>query len=303
MAPERAVTLTQRWVADHLPPRPERSHKGTFGRVLVVAGSLEYAGAALLTGMGAARAGAGLVCLATPESVGLRLLGLVPELTALLLPEEAVGLVAPAGWRQLTTAAREYDAAVVGPGLGRHAATLRRTANLLAELRQPVVIDADGLTALAGRDRWWRTVTAPAVLSPHPGEFARLLRGATAPPADDDAEREKAAHDASRLWEHVVVLKGANTVIATPDGRVFRSAVATPALATAGSGDVLAGAIGALLAAGLAPVDAATVGVAVHAAAGLLAEQRIGMAGVLASDVARLLPDAISVLRGDGAAR
>ena len=300
---ERGTTLTQRWVAEHLPPRPARSHKGTFGRVLVVAGSLEYAGAALLTGLGAARAGAGLVCLATPESVGLRLLGLVPELTALLLPEEALGLVAPAGWRQLTTAAHEYDAAVVGPGLGRHAATLRRTAHLLSDLRQPVVIDADGLTALAARERWWRTVSAPAVLSPHPGEFARLLRGGAAPPEDDDAAREEAANEAARLWEHVVVLKGANTVIAAPDGQLLRSAVATSALATAGSGDVLAGAIGAMLAAGLPPLDAAAVGVAVHAAAGLLAEQQIGSAGVLATDVARLLPEAISVLRGHEAKR
>jgi NAD(P)H-hydrate epimerase len=290
-------TLTPRWVADHLPPRPPISHKGTFGRVLVIAGSLEFSGASILTGLGAARAGAGLVCLATPESVGLRLLGLVPELTSLLLPEEAVGLVAPAGWRQLSAAAGQYDAIVVGPGLGRHAATLRRTAHLLGELRRPVVVDADGLTALAGRDRWWRTLTAPAVLSPHPGEFSRLLK-ADAPPGDDDAARESAALQAARLWEHVVVLKGANTVVAAPDGALLRSAVATPALATAGSGDVLAGAIGAMLAAGLEPLDAAGVSVAVHAAAGLLAEQRIGVAGVLASDIAGLLPEAMTVLRG-----
>jgi NAD(P)H-hydrate epimerase len=296
---ERSTTLTPRWVADHLPARPPISHKGTFGRVLVIAGSLEFAGASLLTGLGAARAGAGLVCLATPESVGLRLIGLAPELTSLLLPEEAVGLVAPAGWRQLTAAAGQYDAIVVGPGLGRHAATLRRTAHLLGELRRPVVVDADGLTALAGRDRWWRTLTAPAVLSPHPGEFARLLRG-EAPPGDDDAARETAAVQAARLWEHVVVLKGANTVVAAPDGSLLRSVVATPALATAGSGDVLAGAIGAMLAGGLEPIDAAGVSVAVHAAAGVLAEQRIGLAGVLASDIAGLLPEAMTVLRGGG---
>jgi NAD(P)H-hydrate epimerase len=295
-----ATTLTQKWVAGHLPEREQRGHKGTFGRVLVVAGSLEFVGAALLTGLGAARAGAGLVCLATPESVGLRLMGRVPELTALLLPEEAVGLVAPTGWRQLTAAAREYDAAVIGPGLGRHAATLRRVAALLSELQSPVVVDADGLTALAGRDRWWRGLTS-AVLTPHPGEFARLTKGAEVPAADDDAGRETAASQAARLWEHVVVLKGANTVVAAPDGTVLRSAVATPALATAGSGDVLAGAIGAFLAVGLAPLDAAGVGVAVHAAAGLLAEQRIGSAGVLASDIAGLLPEAIAVLRSGAA--
>jgi NAD(P)H-hydrate epimerase len=161
-----------------------------------------------------------------------------------------------------------------------------------------VVVDADGLTALAGRDRWWRTISAQAVLSPHPGEFARLLRSDDVPAGDDDAAREAAAIQAARLWEHVVVLKGANTVVAAPDGTLLRSAVATPALATAGSGDVLAGAIGAMLAAGLDPVDAAGVSVAVHAAAGVLAEQRIGLAGVLASDIAGLLPEAMTVLRG-----
>src|SRR5574338_149121 len=119
-------SLTQRWVASRLPARPPRAHKGTFGRVLVVAGSMEYAGAALLAGMGAARSGAGLVCLATPESVGLRLLGLAPELTALLLPEEAPGLASPVGWRRLTSEARGYDALVVGPGVGRHPSAQRR---------------------------------------------------------------------------------------------------------------------------------------------------------------------------------
>ncbi|MGH2463622.1 MAG: ADP-dependent NAD(P)H-hydrate dehydratase, partial [Candidatus Limnocylindria bacterium] len=188
-------------------------------------------------------------------------------------------------------------------GLGRHAATLRRTARLLADLRQPVVINADGLTALSSRERWWRTISAPAVLSPHPGEFARLLQRGAAPPSDDDAAREQAANDAARLWDHVVVLKGANTVIAAPDGQLLRSAVATPALATAGSGDVLAGAIGAMLAGGLDPLDAAGVGVAIHAAAGLLAEQRIGSAGVLAADIAGLLPEAIALLRGGEASR
>ena len=238
------------------------------------------------------------MCLATPESVGLRLLGLVPELTSLLLPEEALGLVAPAGWRLLDAATREFDAVVVGPGLGRHAATLRRTANFLAEITQPVVIDADALTALAGRrtlvayrDRARRSSARTPASSP------ASCAARNVPPDDDDAAREAAAIQAARLWEHVVVLKGANTVIAAPDGQVLRSAVATPALATAGSGDVLAGAIGALLAGGASPLDAAAAGVAVHAAAGLLAEQRIGTAGVLASDIARLLPEAITVLR------
>ena len=292
------VGLTQGWVAKRLPPRPQRAHKGTFGRLLIVAGSLEFSGAALLTGLGALRAGVGLACLATPEAVGTRLLGLVPELTAMLLVEEAPGLTAPAGWRRLANEAPAYAALVIGPGLGRQPATLRRARNFIGEIQHPAVVDADALIALAEVQRWWQPIHAPLVLTPHPGEFARLVRR---PPgealADDDDERAEAARQAAARWGQVVVLKGAHTVIASPDGDLLRSDIATPALATAGSGDVLAGAIGAFLAAGLAPFDAAGCGVAVHGAAGLLAEDRIGRAGVVARDIANLLPNAMEQLR------
>jgi ADP-dependent NAD(P)H-hydrate dehydratase / NAD(P)H-hydrate epimerase len=286
------VQLTARWVADRLPARGDEAHKGTFGRVLVVAGSLEYAGAALLAGLGAARAGAGLVCLATPETVGIRLLGAVPELTAMLLAEEAPGLVGPAGWRRLETDARQYDAVVVGPGLGRHPATQRRLRGFIGELRLPTVVDADALNALAAEERWWRGVHAPTVLTPHPVEFARLLRRSDGVP-DGDAARLEAAGSAATSWGQTVVLKGPRTVVAGADGELVRSDVATPSLATAGSGDVLSGAIGAFLAGGCAPLDAAGCGVAAHGAAGLLAEGRIGRAGVMAHDIAALLPQAI----------
>jgi NAD(P)H-hydrate epimerase len=291
------VGLTQGWVAKRLPERPPRAHKGTFGRLLIVAGSLEYAGAAMLTGLGAIRAGVGLACLATPETVGARLLGLVPELTAMLLVEEAPGITSPAGWRRLTTEAPAFEAVVIGPGLGRQPATLRRARSFIAELRHPAVVDADGLVALAEVQRWWQPMRAPLVLTPHPGEFARLARlpdGESLP--DDDARRAEAAREAAMRWRQVVVLKGAHTVIASPDGDLLRSGIATPALATAGSGDVLAGVIGAFLAAGLEPIEAAGCGVAVHGAAGLLAEDRIGRSGVVARDVANLLPTAMQQL-------
>lgn len=290
--------LTQGWVAKRLPARPPRAHKGTFGRLLIVAGSLEYAGAALLTGLGAIRAGVGLACLATPETVGIRLLGIVPELTAMLLVEEAPGLTAPAGWRRLATEAPGYAALVIGPGLGRQPATLRRARNFITELKRPAVVDADGLIALAEVQRWWPSIKGTLVLTPHPGEFARLSRLPDGDVlSDDDAERGEAARQAAERWGQVVVLKGAHTVIAAPNGDLLRSDIATPALATAGSGDVLAGAIGAFLAAGLGPYDAAGCGVAVHGAAGLLAEDRIGRAGAVARDIANLLPTAIEQLR------
>jgi ADP-dependent NAD(P)H-hydrate dehydratase / NAD(P)H-hydrate epimerase len=290
-------SLTQRWVADRLPARPERAHKGDFGRVLVIAGSAEYPGAAILAGLGAMRAGAGMVQVATADSVAQRLAGAVPELTWMVLDEEAPGLIAPSGWRRATGEAESFDAVVIGPGLGRQPATQRRTRNLVSGLRTPAVVDADGLNALADADRWWQGLRARLVLTPHPGEFGRLT-SAQLPAADDEPGRAAAAGEAAARWGQVVVLKGAHSVIASPDGELIRSSVATPALATAGSGDVLTGVIGAFLAAGAEPFVAAAAGVAVHGAAGLLAEDRMGRAGVIARDIAGLLPEAIEKLRG-----
>jgi len=293
------ASITRRWVAERLPDRPDRAHKGTFGRVLVVGGSIDYPGAALLTALGAMRAGAGVVRVAAAESVVARLAGSIPEVTWMSLDEEAPGLIAPGGWRRVTAESAEYDAAVIGPGLGRQPATQRRTRQLAAAIRIPTVVDADGLNALAGGSRWWQGLRAALVLTPHPGEFARLT-GAEAPEADDDDGRAAAAGDAARDWNQIVVLKGARSVVAAPDGTLLRSDVATAALATAGSGDVLAGAVAALLVAGTEPLVAAACAVAIHAKAGLLAAERLGRAGVIATDIAALLPEAIEHLRGDG---
>jgi len=297
MAPGGADAITQRWLAEHLPARDDRAHKGTFGRVLVVAGSLEYPGAAVLAGLGALRAGAGLVRVAAAEAVQARMAGSVPELAWMVLDEEAAGLIGPGGWRALTAESPAYDAVVVGPGLGRLPTTQRRTRSLITALGRPAVVDADGLNALAGGSRWWRDMHTALVLTPHPGEFARLT-GAAAPDARDDPGREAAASEAAVRWGQVVVLKGAHTVVAAPDGAVLRLTIATAALATPGSGDVLAGAIGAFLAAGLAPFAAAGCGVGIHAAAGLLAEERIGSSGAIAGDIARLLPEVRRLLSG-----
>lgn len=296
--PEAARPITQRWLAEHLPPRPERAHKGDFGRLLVVAGSIDYPGAALLTGLGAMRAGAGLVRIATGESVAARLAGRIPEVTWMALDEEAPGLLSPGGWRRLATESPDYDAVVIGPGLGRQPSTLRRARSLIVSLRPPAVVDADGLNALAGAARWWQGVRGSLVLTPHPGEFARLI-GEEPPASDDDEARATAAGAAAVRWGQVVVLKGAHSVVADPGGRLLQSGVASPALAGAGSGDVLSGVVGAFLASGSEPFEAAACGVAVHAAAGLLAEQRIGRAGVMAGDIAGLLPEAMEQLRGD----
>ncbi len=296
--PAAAQSITQRWVARNLPSRPERAHKGDFGRVLIVAGSIDYPGAALLAALGALRTGAGLVRVATAESVAARVAGAVPEVTWMALDEEAPGLIAPGGWRRVTAEAGDYDALVIGPGLGSQPATHRRARQLVASLGMPAVVDADGLNALAEQARWWQGISSSLVLTPHSGEFARLT-GEDAPAGDDDDARAAAAVDAALRWKQVVVLKGAHSIVAAPGGELYRSNVATPTLATAGSGDVLAGAIGAFLAAGAEPIVAAGLAVAVHGAAGLIAAERIGSTGVMARDIANLLPEAIGQLRGD----
>ena len=288
--------ITQRWVARHLPPRPSRAHKGDFGRVLVLAGSIDYPGAALLTALGAMRAGAGLVRVATAESVAARLASAIPEITWMALDEEAPGLISPGGWRRVTTEAARFDAVVLGPGLGSQPATQRRARQFTSTIAVPAVIDADGLNALADGSRWWQGLRAPLVLTPHPGEFARLT-GQPPPASEDDEARAEAALQAATRWDLVVVLKGAHSVVAEPGGTVLASAIGTPALATAGSGDVLAGAVGAFLGAGCEPMAAAACAVAVHGAAGLMAAERIGSAGVMARDIAALLPEAIEQLR------
>jgi NAD(P)H-hydrate epimerase len=276
-----------------LPERPVRGHKGTFGRLLVVAGSLDYAGSALLVCLAAGRAGAGLVTLAVPESLQPLFAAKVIEATTMALPEDDVEEVEPddALARILD---HEHDAIVVGPGLRPGLTTVELIRRLLAvddDGAPPAVVDAEALRSLAAEDEWWLGVRRPCVLTPHTGEFARLRAASgIAPGADgdllgDDAARALAAGDAARRWGQVVVLKGARTVVAAPDGRLARATFENPAMASGGTGDVLSGTIGALLAQHLDPFAAARLGVFLHGTAGEAVRDRLGDAGLLASDL------------------
>jgi NAD(P)H-hydrate epimerase len=299
---EAATTLDDRTVASLLPERPVRGHKGTFGKLLVLAGSLDYAGAALLVCRAAGRAGAGLVTLAVPESLQPLFAAKVVEATTMALPEDDVEEVdpEPAIARILD---HEHDAIVLGPGLRPGLATTELVRRLLGpgdeEDPAPIVLDAEALRSMATLGEWWAGPTRPAVLTPHPGEFARLRAGAGVDAAEDgdlatdDAARSRAAKDAAARWGMVVVLKGARTVIADPDGTVSVAPFENPALASGGTGDVLAGIIGAFLAQGLAPAAAARAGVYIHGMAGDLVRERLGDAGLLASD----LPDVVPLVR------
>ena len=269
-----------------LPARPADAHKGSFGRVLVLAGSANYPGAAILAASAAYRAGAGLVTLATAASLVSALVAAMPEVTYLPLEDgPRRGALDATGAADLHRALPQYDAFVVGCGLGRDPATSSLVRQLLrdsnaARLRA-IVIDADGLNALSA-EAWAREVVAPFILTPHPGEMARLLNAET---AEVQQQRLALAQSRAAAWGGTVVLKGANTVIAGADGRARISPVALSALATAGTGDVLAGAIGGLVAQGMDPFDAASLGVYLHGNAGERAARALGSAGTTARDV------------------
>lgn len=294
-----AVRLDDETMALLLPERPKRGHKGTFGKLLVIAGSLDYAGAALLVCRAAGRAGAGLVTLAVPESLQPLFAAKVVEATTMALPEDDVEEVDPEP-ALAKILDHEHDALVIGPGLRPSLAAADLLRLLLTVTDEPtaapVVLDAEALRTLASADAWWTMVRRPCVLTPHAGEFARLRTGSAHDPVDDgdlnedDAARVRAATVAAAEWGQVVVLKGANTVIAAPDGRSAVAPFENPAMASGGTGDVLAGVIGALLAQGLGPFDAARAGVYLHGMAGELVRERLGDAGLLASDLADALP-------------
>jgi hydroxyethylthiazole kinase-like uncharacterized protein yjeF len=306
-------------VANLLPARPVGGHKGTFGWAMVVAGSVNYTGAAALAGTAAARAGVGLVTLALPQAIHLSVAARLSEATFLLLPDDT-GVLAPGAVKVLVDKLGSYAALLVGPGLGhekpteefidelfggpkmahrRHVGFAHQGGEDAAEKESAklpaLVVDADGLNLLAKRDKWWESLPAGTVLTPHPGEMARLMGSTT---QEVQADRLGCAARMAAKWGHVVVLKGAYTVVAAPDGRVTVLPFANPALATAGSGDVLAGAIVGMRAQGLAAFEAALVGGYLHGLAGELARESLGDAGVVAGDLAAMLPLAIRRLKG-----
>jgi NAD(P)H-hydrate epimerase len=266
--------------------------------VLVVAGSANYTGAAVLASIGALRAGAGLVTLASTAPVRAAVAALLPEVTHLPLPEADDGIDATAG-DAIVRALPAYSALLIGPGLGLAPGTQAMVRGVLtapAVASMPVVIDADALNALSRMPGWSNEVKAPAVLTPHPGEIARRL-GNTA--SDVQASRVATATDAAANWRQTVVLKGAHSIVAQPGGEALISPHATAVLATAGTGDVLAGAIAGLIAQGLEPYDAAGLGVYLHGAAGETFSSEYGHSGMLASELGPAIARVAHQLRRD----
>jgi hydroxyethylthiazole kinase-like uncharacterized protein yjeF len=280
------------WVSLALPPRPLDSHKGTYGTALIVAGSANFTGAALLAGRAAYRMGAGLVTLAVAEILHAPLAGHFPEATWLLLPHEE-GFISEKASQTVLENVGRITAMLVGCGFGQRETTARFLGKLLeGKGLPPMVIDADGLKLLKQQAEWAKRLPAPAVLTPHPGEMSVLT---DLPVSQIQSDRLETARKFSRTWGHVVVLKGAFTVIAEPEGRTAVIPVASPALAHAGTGDVLAGLITGLRAQGTPAFKAAVAGAWIHASAGLRAAEAMGgTASVLAGDVLHYSVEALA---------
>jgi len=292
----RRQVVDRNWVRAVLPPRPLDAHKSTFGVVLVVAGSINYSGAALLAGKSAFRSGAGWVTLAVPAPLCAALAGSFIEATWLPLPHEQ-GRIAREGCGVILENLDRITTLLVGPGLGMELTTGAFLEDLLrkgAGDLPPMVIDADGLKLLAQIPKWAGLLPAPAILTPHPGEMS-IITGL--PVQEIQSKRVEIAEKFAGEWGHVVVLKGAFTVIAAPDGQTAIIPVATPALARAGTGDVLAGLIAGLRAQGMEAFEAATAGAWIHAQSGLSAADNLGStAAVLAGDVLAAVSDILAEL-------
>ena len=281
-------------VAGWAPRRPADAHKRSTGVVLVIAGSRDMTGAAVLATSAAYRAGAGLVTLAAPPPVVSVARERLVEAIFLPLAETPEGAVDVSAWPAVEERLASVDAVAIGPGLGRHPGTAALVRRVVAESPVPVVLDADGLNAFAGDAGPLADRASAAILTPHAGEFARLTGlGAGEVAADRLGHVRKAAAE----WRCVVLLKGPRTLVVDPSGNARVNPTGGPALATGGTGDVLTGTIAALTARGLAPFDAAAAGAFLHGAAGDLAAE-LGGEGTIASDVASLLPDAVAGLPG-----
>jgi hydroxyethylthiazole kinase-like uncharacterized protein yjeF len=296
-APDAGPDLLRPPDAVRLPPRPPDGHKGTFGTVVVVAGSMGLTGAAYLTSTAAARSGAGMVRLLVAQGIYPILATKCTEVMATPVPEVAPGTVGHSAYDAIMRHLRTASAAVVGPGLGRDSSTWRLVHDLVGRAQCPLVLDADALNALADNRRSLSRLGKGRVLTPHPGEMSRLTGR---PVPEIQADRAEAARKAAAEWGAVVVLKGARTVVARPDGEVSEDPHEVPALASGGTGDVLSGVIAALMAQGSDPFEAAVTGVYVHAASGRRISGRLGDSGLLASDLLPELPLTMDVLRRGG---
>lgn len=274
--------ITTEMVRACFSPRPLDSNKGTFGRVLLVAGSYGMAGAAILAAKAVLRSGAGLVTVATPRCIYPIVAAAVPEATFLPLDEDANGRISPETVEPIVCVAQRADALVLGCGLGCSQTVAQLVVQLRRRVTCPIVLDADGINAVKPHMLIEETALAPLILTPHPGEMARLLDSTI---DDVQSHREEITRRFADDYGVVLTLKGYHTLIAAPTRPLLQNDTGNPGMATGGSGDVLAGLIGGLAAQGIDPYDAAMCGVYIHGAAGDRAAQRLSQHAMLPSDM------------------
>jgi NAD(P)H-hydrate epimerase len=277
-----------------LPRRQRDTHKGDFGRVLIVGGARCYPGAVQLAARAALRAGAGLVTVLVPDFLYGVMASGTPEWIVETTPSNPTGSIEGDAARSWRDRLREFDAVLMGPGMTAHADTALWVRQWLRDVQVPLVLDADALNVLAGQAHWLERASGPVVVTPHPGEFARLFGVDQATLQADRAGHARRAADQSGA---TVLLKGHHSVVAHPDQPAWINLTGNPGMATAGAGDVLAGVVVALLGQGIAPFEAARAAAYLHGRAGDLAADRLGEAGVIASDLIEHLPLAAANLR------
>ncbi len=278
-----------------LPQRPMDGHKGYFGKVLFVAGASRYLGAPYFSAMSFLKAGGGLSYLATPRSIAPFIANKGSEIVFLPQEETESGSLALSNLDRLLETASDMEMVVLGPGVSLDEETQQLVREIAARVEKPLLVDGDGLTAIASQREAIERRKAPTVLTPHPGEMARLTGLSV---GEVLANRVDVLQDAAKSWNAVIVLKGAHSLIGYPDGRVFVNLSGNPGMATAGSGDVLTGTIAAMFGAHKFDLPEATrMGVFMHGLAGDLAADEIGEDGLVAGDILNYLPDALEHFR------
>jgi hydroxyethylthiazole kinase-like uncharacterized protein yjeF len=281
--------LTADLVRCLLPKRDSDGHKGTFGHLLVVGGSEGLTGSVTLTATSALKTGAGMVTIGLPRSLCPIVEAKTLEVMTKSLAETEERTISTEALESLVIISRKMKATVIGPGLSRNTNTRDLVLNYLQRADLPLVVDADGLTALAGQEEITANIKTPLILTPHPGEMAKLMGLSTAQVQD---ERLNVALACARKYHAYIVLKGSRTIIASPNGQIYLNLKGNSGMATAGSGDVLAGVIGGLLVQGLSPLNACICGVYLHSLAGDLAARDLGETSLMAGDLISYFPEA-----------
>lgn len=278
-------------VVPSLPHRKRQSHKGKFGRVLIISGSSDYTGAPFLVTQSALRSGAGLVRLLVPKSIYEIEASRIVEGMVSAIPDQGKGYFGKISISPTLEKMKGQSVLAIGPGLGRQKATEVFIHDCLKNFQGPIILDADGLNAYTGRLEILMKIKKEMVLTPHPGEMERLLQK---PCPESDAKRKSIAIECARLSGKIVVLKGSRTVVADPQGKVFINDTGNPAMASGGMGDVLTGVLAALIAQGMDLYAASCLAVHSHGSAGDLATRKVGQVGLLASDLLDYLPQTLS---------